>query len=171
MCRQGVRCTSRERGRDSGPSRANPQMNGREKRPARFGARLCLAAQTFQKYQMMQNRPRHGGMLAIRNPVLFGGLLHNTGQGAVVGMAHKGAQVMDNMMVEPTRQPSYQRVAGRIVGRSREDVIDAVVELAAAGGKVSAVHGVSGLEYERHRQTDDYVSQHERQSDQQEWFP
>jgi hypothetical protein len=39
---------------------------------------------------------------------------------------------MDDVMVEPTRQPSYERVTGRIVGCGGEDMIDAVVEVAAA---------------------------------------
>ena len=79
--------------------------------------------------------------------------------------------MMDYMMVEPARKPTYQRVTRRIIGRGREDVIDAVVKLAAAGGKVSAVDRVRGLEYQRYRQTDDHMGQQESQSDQQRRFP
>ena len=39
---------------------------------------------------------------------------------------------MDYMMIESTHKPSYERVAGGIIGRCREDVIDAVIEVAAA---------------------------------------
>src|ERR1700726_1135708 len=123
MCRQGVRCTSKEPGLNCGPSRASPQMNGSAKRRARFGARSRLAAQPLQKYQMMYDRASHGGVLAIRNPILFGRLLHNTGQRTIVRVADKRTQMMDDMMVEPPRQPSYERVTGRIVGCGREDVI------------------------------------------------
>ena len=59
--------------------------------------------------------------------------------------------MMDDMMVESARKPAYERVTRCIVGRRRKDVIDAVVELAAAGGKVSVVDGVRGLEYQRYR--------------------
>ena len=88
-------------------------------------------------------------MLPIGNAKLFGGLLHNPGQRSIVSVAHKRAQMMGDMMVEPARQPTYQRVTRRIIGRCREDVIDAVVKLAAVGGKVSAVDRVRGLEYQR----------------------
>ena len=39
--------------------------------------------------------------------------------------------MMDYMMVEAARKPTYERAARRIIGRGREDVIDAVVKLAA----------------------------------------
>ena len=80
---------------------------------------------------MMYDRPTHRGILPIGNAILFGGLLHNPGQRSIVSVAHKGAQMMDYMMVEPARKPSYERVTRRIIGRGREDVIDAAVKLAA----------------------------------------
>ena len=79
----------------------------------------------------MHDRPRHCGILPIGNAILLGGLFHNPGQRSVVSVAHKRAQMMDYMMVEPPRQPSYERVTRRIIGCCREDVIDAIIELAA----------------------------------------
>src|SRR6266849_696686 len=107
-------------------------MSGIEKRRARFGARSRLAAQALQKYQMMPDRLTHCGVLPIGNTKLFGGLLHNPCQRNIVSVAHKRAEMVDYMMVEPARKPSYDRVTRRIVGGCREDVIDAAVELAAA---------------------------------------
>src|SRR5580693_7192813 len=106
-------------------------MSGTGKRRARFGARLIFASQLLQKYQVMFDRPTHGGMLPIGNTILFGGLFHNPGQRSIVSVAHERAQMMDYMMVEPARKPSYERVTRRIIGRCREDVIDAAVKLAA----------------------------------------
>src|ERR1700676_2285465 len=157
MCRRGVRCISREPVWGCGPSRANPEMSGVGERRARFGAILCLAAQALQENQVMPDRPAHGGMLPIGNAILFGRLLHNPGQRTIVSVAHKRAQMMDNMMVQPARKPSYERVTRRIISRRREDVIDAAVELAAVRGKVSAVDRVCRLEHERDRQADDYM--------------
>ena len=77
MCRRGVRCTWIKPVRDCWPSRANPRMSAIGKRPARFGASLCLAAQALQENQMMPDRPPHGGMLPIGNAELFSGFLHN----------------------------------------------------------------------------------------------
>src|ERR1700683_1742634 len=113
----------------------------------------------------------HCRMLPVGNAKLFGGLLHNPGQRSIVSVAHKRAQMMDDMVVKPARKPTYQRVTRRIVGRCREDVIYAVVKLAAVRGKVSAVDRVCGLEYERYGQTDDQMGEHESQSDQQRRFP
>src|SRR6202050_1766383 len=125
----------------------------------------------LQKEQMMFERPAHGGMLSIRNAILFGGLLHNPGQRSIVSVAHKRAQMMDDMVVESASQPTDERVRRRVVGRCREDVINPVVKLAAVRGKVSAVHRVCGLEYEGYGQTDDQMGKHESQSDQQRRFP
>src|SRR6516225_5936586 len=97
---------------------------------------------------MMFDRPAHCGMLPIGNAILLGGLFHNPGQGSIVSVAHKRAQMMDDMVVEPASKPTDERVRRRVVGRCREDVIDPVVKLAAARGEVSAVDGVRGLEYE-----------------------
>src|SRR5271165_4382415 len=128
--------------------------------------KLILVSQLLQEYQMMFDRPPHCGMLPIGNAILFGGLLHNPGQRSIVSVAHKRAQMMDYMVVEPARKPTDERVSRRVVGRCREDVIDPVVKLAAVRGKVSAVDRVSGLEYEGHGQTDDQMDKHESQSDQ-----
>src|SRR5665213_1035796 len=94
---------------------------------------------------MMQDRLPHGGMLPVGNAILFGGLLHDPGQGGVVSVAHKRAQMMDDVIVEATRKPTYERAIRRVVGRCSEDVVDAVVKLAAVGGKVSAIDRVRGL--------------------------
>src|ERR1700684_3492234 len=96
---------------------------------------------------MMPDCLRHGGVLPIGNPKLFGGLLHDPGQRSIVGMAHERAQMVDDMMVEPAHQPTDKRVFRRIIGRCREDVIHAVVKLSTVRGKVGAVDGVRRLEY------------------------
>src|ERR1035438_118307 len=116
---------------------------------------------------MMFDRPAHCGMLPIGNAILLGGLLHNPGQRSIVSVAHKRAQMMDYMVVEPANQPTDERASRRVVGRGREDVIDPVVKLVAVGGKVSAVDRVRGLEYEGYAQADNQVGKHESQSDQQ----
>ena len=71
-------------------------------------------------------------MLPIGNSKLFGSLLHNPGQRCIVGVANEGAQMMDNVMVEPARKPTDERVTRRVIGRCRENVIHAIVKLAAA---------------------------------------
>src|SRR5579863_6523355 len=96
----------------------------------------------------MFDRLRHGGMLPVTNTVLFSGLLHNPGQRSIVSVADKRAEMMDDMVVEPAHQPADERGLSRVVGRGREDMIDPVVKLVAAQGKVSAVDRVRGLEYE-----------------------
>jgi hypothetical protein len=70
--------------------------------------------------------------------------------------------MMGYMVVEPARKPSYERVARRIIGRGRENVKNAVLKLVAALRKVRAVNGVCGLKYQRYRQTNDDMGQHER---------
>jgi len=87
-------------------------------------------------------------MLPVRDSKFFGGLLHNAGERSVVGVAHEGAEVMCNVMIEAASEPTYDRVAGGVISRCREDVINAVVELVAAGWEVRAVDGVCGLEDE-----------------------
>src|ERR1700730_18898235 len=104
---------------------------------------------------MMPDRARHGGMLPIGNSKLLGCLLHNPGQRSIVGVAHERAQMMDDVMVEPASEPTYEWVTRRIIGRCRENVIHAVVKLAAVRGKVRAVDSVRSLEYQRYGQTDD----------------
>src|SRR6201998_2874251 len=99
---------------------------------------------------MMPDCLSHSGVLPIGNPKLFGGLLHDPGQRSIVGMAHERAQMVDDVMVEPAREPTDERVFRRIIGRCREDVIHAIVKLTAVRGKVGAVDGVRRLEYERY---------------------
>ena len=99
---------------------------------------------------MMADCPSHGGVLPIGNPKLFGGLPHDPGQRTIVGMAHERAQMVDDVMVEPAHEPTDQRVFRRIIGRCREDVVHAFVKLSAVRGKLGAVDGVGGLEYERY---------------------
>src|SRR5271157_5813185 len=109
---------------------------------------------------MMFDRSAHGGMLPIGNAILFGGLLHNPGQRSIVSVAHKRAEMMHDMVVEPARKPTDERVRGRVVGCGREDMIDPVVKLAAARRKVSAVDRVRGLEHEGYAQADDQMGKH-----------
>lgn len=110
-------------------------------------------------------------MLAIGDAELFGGLLHNPGQWSIVGMAYERAQMMRDVMVEAARKPTYDRIARCIISRRREDVIDAVVELAAVRGEVRCVDSMRRLEYQRYGQTDDQVNQHECPSNQQRRSP
>ncbi len=86
-------------------------------------------------------------------------------------MAHKRAQMMNDMVIEAASEPTDQGRRGRVVGRRREDVIDPIVKLAAARGEVSAVNTVRGLEYEGNAQSDDQMGEQERQADQQRRFP
>src|ERR1700733_1930429 len=116
---------------------------------------------------MMFDRPAHRRMLPVWDAVLFGSLLHNPGQGSIVGVADKRAQVMNDMVVQSAGKPTDNRVRGRVVGRGREDVIDPVVKLVAAQGKVGAVNCVRGLKYEGYAQPDDQMGKHESQTDQQ----
>src|SRR5215472_1557305 len=120
---------------------------------------------------MMFDRLCHGRMLPIGYAIFFGSLLHNPGQRSIVSVAHKWAQMMDDMVIESAGKPSDQRVLGRVVGGRREDVMDPVIELVAVRGKVRAVDHVRGLEYERNAQTDNQMGKHESQSDQQRRFP
>ena len=120
---------------------------------------------------MMFDRLCHRGMLPIGNAIFLGGFLHDPGQRSIVGVAHKRAQMMDYMVIEPASKPTDERLSRRVVGRCRENVIDPVVELAAARGKVSTVDGVRGLEYEGYAQADDQMGKHESQSDQPRLFP
>src|SRR5579863_5923277 len=98
----------------------------------------------------MFDRLRHGWMLAIGYTIFFGGLLHNPGQRSVVSVAHKRAQMVDDVMIQPADEPTDQRGFGRIVRRGGEDVVDPVVELVAVCGKVRAVDHVRRLEDERY---------------------
>src|ERR1035438_8944300 len=79
--------------------------------------------------------------------------------------------MMDDVVVEPASEPTYKRVTRRIIGRCSENVIHAVVKLAAIGGKVRAVDRVRSLEYQRYGQTYNQMDQQERPRDQQRRFP
>src|SRR5271169_3622344 len=105
--------------------------------------------QLLQEYQMMPDCLSHGGVLSIRNAKLFGGLLYDPGQRSIVGVAHERAQMVDDVVVEPAREQTDERVFGRIIGRCREDVIHAVVKLTTVRGEVGAVDGVRRLKYKR----------------------
>src|ERR1035438_370860 len=98
--------------------------------------------QLLQQYQMMLDCHGHGGVLAIGNPKLFGSLLHDPSQRSIVVMTHERTQVVDDVMIEAAREPTYKRVFRRIIGRCREDVVHAVFKLATIRGKVGAVDGV-----------------------------
>ena len=111
---------------------------------------VFFASELLQKYQMMPDGARHGGMLPIGNSKLFGGLLHDPGQRSIVGVAHERAQMMDDVMVKSAGKPTHERVIRRVVGRCREDVVHAVVKLAAVRGKVGGVDSVRRLEDERY---------------------
>src|SRR5580692_5719855 len=106
---------------------------------------------------MMTDCTSHGGMLPIRDAKLFGGFSHNPGEWSIVGVANEWAQMMDDVMVEPANEPTYDRVICRIIGCCREDVIDAVIKLAAIRREVGAVNSVCCLEYQRYGQTDDQM--------------
>ena len=93
---------------------------------------------------------RHGGVLPIGDPKLFSGLLDDSGERSVVGMAHERAQMVDDVMVQPTREPTDERLFRCIIGGGREDVIHAVIKFTAVGRKVGGVDGVRRLEYKRH---------------------
>ena len=43
--------------------------------------------------------------------------------------------MMDDVMVQPTGEPANNRVFGRVIGRGRKDLIDAIVKLNASEGK------------------------------------
>ena len=92
----------------------------------------------------------HSGVLPISDPKLFGGFFHDPGQRSIVGMAHERAQMVDDVMVEAAGEPTDERVLRRVIGRGREDVIDAVVKLTTIRGKVSRVNGVRRLEHKRY---------------------
>src|SRR5579862_5681558 len=110
---------------------------------------------------MMFDRAAHRRMLPIGNAIFLGSFLHNPGQRSIVSVAYKRAQMMDDMVVEPPNKPIDKRVSRCIVGRCREDVIDPVLKLVAAQGKVSAVHNVCGLEYKGYTQADNQMGQQE----------
>src|ERR1700757_617043 len=116
---------------------------------------------------MMTDCLGHGGVLPIWDPKLFGGLLHDPGERSIVGMAHERAQMVDDVMVETAREPADERVFRRIIGRRREDVIDAVFKLTTVRRKVGGVNGVRRLEHKRYGQTDEQMDQEKRPGDKQ----
>ena len=73
--------------------------------------RSVLLPQLLQKYQMMPDRPGHGGVLPVGNPKLFGGLTHNPGERSVVRMADEGAEMVNDVMVQTACEPAHQRVS------------------------------------------------------------
>ena len=75
--------------------------------------------------------------------------------------------MMHDVMVQPAGKPTHHRVLGGVIGRGCEDVIHAVFKLVAVCRKVGGVDGVSGLEYQRHAQTDNQMNQKKRAGDQQ----
>jgi len=77
-------------------------------------------------------------------------------------VAHKRAQMMHDVMVESAREPTHDRVRRRIIGRGREDVINAIVKLVAARGKVRAINSVRCLEDQRYAQSNNQMDQHKR---------
>ena len=87
--------------------------------------------------------------MPIGNAKLFGGLLHDPGQWSIMGVAHERAKMVDDVMVESARKPANHGVFGRIIGRRREDVIDAVLKLIPVRRKVGAVDGMCRLEHKR----------------------
>jgi len=99
---------------------------------------------------MMPDCLSHSGVLPIGDPKLFGGLLHDPGQRRIVGVAHERAQMVDDVMVQPAREPTDEPVFRRIIGRCREDVIHAIVKLTAVRGKVGAVDCVRRLKHKRY---------------------
>src|ERR1700683_108160 len=158
MCRRRFRCSGIKSAPDCGPWRENPQSSevGKQRGRGQAQARTLVSSnqsslpQLLQQYQMMADGQGHGGVLPVGNPKLFGSLLHDPGQRSIVGMTHERTKVVDDVMVEPAREPAYKRVFRRIIGGGREDVIHAVFKLATIRGKVGAVDGVRRLEYERH---------------------
>src|SRR5215472_586552 len=110
---------------------------------------------------MMSDRLHHRRLLPVGYAIFFGRLLHNPGQRSIVSVAYKRAQMMGDMVVEAASKPTDERVRGRVVSRGREDVINPVVKLVAAQGKVSAVNTVCGLEYEGDAQTDEQMGEQE----------
>src|SRR5271163_2004395 len=99
---------------------------------------------------MMPDCLSHGGVLPIGHAKLFGGLLHDPGERSIVGVANERAQMVHDVMVEPAREPTDERVFGRIIGSCREDVIHAVVKLTTVRWKVGSVYGMRRLEYKRY---------------------
>jgi hypothetical protein len=82
-------------------------------------------------------------------------------------MAHKRAQMMHDMVVQPARQPAYHWVRRCIIRSRREDVIHPVFKLAATLRKVCAVHSVCRLKYQRYAQPANQMHHQERPGHQQ----
>ena len=53
-------------------------------------------------------------------------------------------------MVESADEPTNKRVFRRVIGGRREDVIHAILKLAAVRREVGAINRVRRLEYERY---------------------
>ena len=110
---------------------------------------------------MVFDRLGHGGMLPIGNAIFFGGLFDDPGQRSIVSVTHKWAQMMDDMVIEPTDEPTDEWGLGCVISRRRENVMDPVIELVAIRGKVRAVDHVRRLEYERYAHTDNQMGKQE----------
>ena len=130
-------------------------------------SKSVFVSQLLQKYQMVQDRPRHGGMLPIGNSKFFGRLLHDSGQGSVVCVAHERAKMVNDVVVEPAGKPTYDWAIGGVIGRGREDVVHPIVKFAAIRGEIRGVDSVRGLEHQRHSQSNDQMDEQKRRCDQQ----
>src|SRR5579862_240317 len=119
---------------------------------------------------MMVDCPGHGAVLAVGYTELSGGFSDDPCEWRVVRMADMRAQMVDDVMVQPAGEPTDERIFSRIIGGGSEDVVHAVVKLAAIDWKVGAVDGVGGLEHERDAQPNDQVHQKKRTRDQQRRF-
>src|SRR5580658_1435019 len=97
-------------------------------------SKSVFVPQLFQKYQMMPDSPRHGGMLPVRNSKLLGGLFHNPGERSVVSVANKRAQMMGNVVVEPAGEPAHEWVFSGVIGRGGKNMVNAVFKFAAVRG-------------------------------------
>jgi hypothetical protein len=133
-------------------------------------SKLVAIPQLFQKYQMMPDCAGHGGVLPIGDPELFGGLLNDPCERSIVSMANVRAEMMDDVMVKPAREEAHNWIFGCVISRCGEDVIHAVLELAALGGKIGGVNRVGGLENERNAQADDQMNEKKRKGDQERRF-
>ena len=81
-------------------------------------------------------------MLPVGNAELGGGLFHDAGQRSVVGVAHEGAEMMHDVVIESAHEPTDERVGRRVIGGRGEDMVHAIFELAAIGREVRAIDGV-----------------------------
>ena len=88
-------------------------------------------SQLLQKQKMMPNGLRHRRMLPVGDSKLGGSLPDNPGERRIVCVTNERAQMMGDVMVQPSGEPTDQRIFRRVIGGSREDVINAIVKLTA----------------------------------------